>query len=150
MNRTTLWALPEKEGDKISGGRRRDKRYEIELDTRWKLIRRKKVLYDGVGHTVDLSSGGILIEADRPLPVGLNLEMSIAWPVLLHNVSPLQLVVSGKIVRSNGKMVAVRMIQHEFRTLGTGSETGSGRVPEVRTPLAFLGAAPAAMHCKSN
>jgi c-di-GMP-binding flagellar brake protein YcgR len=147
MNRTMHWALPEQELDQISGGRRRDKRYEIELDTQWKLIRRRKVLDSGSGRTVDLSSGGILIEADRPLPVGLNLEISIAWPVLLHNVAPLQLVVAGKIVRSKGKLVAVRMVQHEFRTVGAPGKQGAALPAEARTPLAFVTVAQHALSC---
>src|SRR6516162_9237728 len=84
----------------IRGDRRSDRRYEIALDVRWKLIRRRRVLDAGVGATLDLSSGGILFEAERALPTTGNVELSIAWPVLLHNVSPMQLFVTGKIVRA--------------------------------------------------
>lgn len=72
--------------------------------------------------TVDLSSAGILFETDRQLPVGLNVELSISWPVLLHNVAPLQLVVMGRVVRAAGRHVAVRMDQHEFRTVAASAE----------------------------
>lgn len=112
----------DRELDVIAGDRRRDKRYETELDLRWKLIRRRRVLESGEGRTLDLSSGGILFDAGRPLPAGLNVELSIAWPVLLHAVAPLQLMVYGKIVRSDGRRTAVRMVQHEFRTAGTAME----------------------------
>jgi PilZ domain len=139
MNRTTDWELPGNEPDKISGDRRRDKRYEIALEARWKLIRRRKVLDTGTGRTIDLSSGGILIEAERPLPVGLNLELSITWPVMLHNMAPLQLVASGRIVRAKGRQAAIRMIQHEFRTLGVPSEHRAVLAAATRTPLAFMG-----------
>jgi len=108
--------------DQISGDRRQDKRYELELELRWKLIRRRRVLDSGEGRTVDLSSGGILFEPGRPLPVGLNVELSITWPVMLHNVAPLQLVVYGKTVRSGGRRTAIRMVQHEFRTAGAMAE----------------------------
>ncbi len=104
--------------EKIAGDRRTDRRYDIVMNVRWKLIRRKRVLEAGMGITVDLSSGGILFETDRQLPVGMNVELSIAWPVRLHNSAPLQLVVSGKVVRTVGQRTAIRMIQHEFRTAG--------------------------------
>ena len=142
MNRTTDWEVPNNEPDKISGDRRRDKRYEIDLEVKWKLIRRRKVLDTGTGRTMDISSGGLLLEAERPLPVGLNLELSITWPVMLHNVAPLQLVVSGRIVRARGKQVAVRMVQHEFRTLGVPAEHRSNVTSTLRTPLAFLSPEP--------
>lgn len=105
--------------DGIAGDRRSDRRYDLRLNLRWKLIRRRRILEIGTGSTVDFSSGGVLFEAERPMPIGLNVELSIAWPVLLHNVAQLQLVVSGRIVRSEGRRTAIQMTQHEFRTAGT-------------------------------
>jgi hypothetical protein len=107
---------------RIAGDRRQDKRYALQLDCRWKLIRRRRVLDSGTGNTIDLSSGGLQFDAGRHLPEGLNVELSINWPVLLHNVAPLQLVVSGRIVRARGRMIAVRSIQHEFRTVGVPAD----------------------------
>ena len=105
-------------GDKIGGERRSDRRYDLTLNVHWKLIRRRRVLDTGTGKTVDVSSGGLLFETDRQLPAGMNIELSISWPVLLHNVAPLQLVVAGRVVRTTGQRVGVRMTQHEFRTVG--------------------------------
>ena len=110
------------EGQKIGGERRADRRYDIALNVRWKLIRRRRVLDSGTGVTVDVSSGGLMFQTDRELPSGLNVELSIAWPVLLHNVAPLQLVVAGRVVRTVGQRVGVRMTQHEFRTVGVPVE----------------------------
>src|SRR5581483_11621175 len=104
--------------DRIRGDRRDDRRYNLNLDLRWKLVRRRKVLESGNGRTLDLSSSGLFFEAGRPLPVGLNVELSIAWPALLHNIAPMQLVVSGRIVRTHGSRTAIVMVQHEFRTAG--------------------------------
>jgi hypothetical protein len=104
--------------DRIRSDRRDDRRYRLELDVKWKLVRRRKVLEAGSGRTLDLSSSGLLFDGGRPLPVGLNVEVSIAWPALLHNIAPMQLIVSGRIVRSDGSRTAVQMVQHEFRTAG--------------------------------
>jgi len=129
--------------DKISGDRRSDRRYDIALDLRWKVIRRRRVLDTGTGTTLDLSSGGILFETDRQLPTGLNVELSISWPVLLHNVAPLQLVVTGRIVRASGRRTAIRMMQHEFRTakapverasLGSPRASASPMIANPRNP----------------
>lgn len=105
------------EGEKIGGERRTDRRYDLSLNVRWKLIRRRRVLDSGTGITIDVSSGGLLLETDRELPSGLNIELSISWPVLLHNVAPLQLVVAGRVVRTTGQRIGIRMTQHEFRTM---------------------------------
>jgi hypothetical protein len=127
------WTEQKRPSDGIHGDRRYDRRYEIVLDVRWKLVRRRKVLDSGTGVTVDISSGGILFEAGRQLPVGLNVEMSIAWPALLHNVAPMQLVVVGRIVRTQGSRTAIHMSQHEFRTAGTAATENRG-MTSMRTP----------------
>ena len=116
------WEKRSSESDAIAGDRRQDRRYEIQLDVKWKLIRRRRVLDTGTGQTIDMSSGGILFDAGRHLPEGLNVELSITWPVLLHNVAPMQLLASGRIVRSTGRKVAIQTLQHEFRTAGVTVE----------------------------
>jgi len=131
------------ETERIGGDRRFDRRYQLQLEVRWKLIRRKKVQDSGAGRTIDLSSGGVLFDAKRPLPVGLNVELSISWPVLLHNVAPMQLVASGRIVRSIGAQVAIHITQHEFRTVGNPHDhrqmSAAARTPGVLLNPGFSG-----------
>src|ERR1035438_8776684 len=122
MESTEYCVIPAPKIDAINGDRRHDRRYHLQLELKWKLIRRRRVLDSGTGYTLDVSSGGVLFDAGRHLPEGLNAELSIVWPVLLHNVAPLQLVAAGKIVRGNGHQVAIQTVQHEFRTLGTSDE----------------------------
>jgi hypothetical protein len=121
----------------LNGERRADRRYDIALELRWKLIRRRRVIDTGVGRTIDLSSGGILFETGRELPVGLNVELSIQWPVRLHNVAPLQLIVSGKIVRAGGGWAAIRTVQHEFRTMGVSQENRPTLAAAARAQAVF-------------
>jgi len=75
------------------------------------------------------------------LPEGLNVELSVNWPVLLHSVAPLQLVVSGRIVRARGRMIALRTVQHEFRTLGVASEQRSAAPGNSQSPAILAGPA---------
>jgi len=138
------WERESASADSIAGDRRRDRRYQLQLDLKWKLIRRRRVLDNGTGQTVDLSSGGILFDAGRHLPEGLNVELSVTWPVLLHNVAPMQLVIAGRIKRSNGRLVAVETVQHEFRTAGGSAESRNAaltsRPPAILTSPAVFGA----------
>jgi hypothetical protein len=127
MESTRIMSNDRADGEVIPGDRRSDRRYRIDLELRWKLIHRRKVQDSGVGRTIDLSSGGILFEANREMPVGLNVELSVAWPVLLHQVAALQLVVSGRIVRTDGQQVALRMTQHEFRTIAGAADHREGK-----------------------
>ena len=139
------WERQTADSDNISGDRRRDRRYQLQLDLKWKLIRRRRVLDTGTGHTVDLSSGGVLFDAGRSLPEGLNMELAVSWPVLLHNIAPMQLVVYGRIKRCSGRLIALQTIQHEFRTTGStpdqrGSSPAPSRPPTLLSSRALLGA----------
>ena len=134
------WAEEVNESEGIAGDRRFDRRYQIQLELRWKLIRRRKVQNAGAGRTIDLSSGGVLFDAGRLLPVGLNVELSISWPVLLHDIAPMQLVVSGRIVRSVGAYSAVQITQHEFRTVGIPADHRQLLATAARTPALIMNA----------
>jgi hypothetical protein len=106
--------------------RREDRRYPIALDLRWKIVRRRKVMDSGKGATVDLSGGGILFHAGRELPVGEDVEISISWPALLHNIAPMLWVVSGRIVRCAGERTAIRIGHREFQTAGMPAQIPAG------------------------
>jgi hypothetical protein len=61
---------PSAQWNQIPGERRFNRRYPITLDVQWTVIWRRKIVDKGTGATVDLSSGGILFCAGKPLPEG--------------------------------------------------------------------------------
>jgi len=88
----------------------------------------------GTGRTVDLSSIEVRFQTDREWTIGENLDLSIHWPAMLYGVTPLQLMVAGRIIRSAGVDAAVQIIRYEFRTRTLhlrGEEQGS----EQRSPV---------------
>lgn len=105
--------------DLIHGDRRRDRRYTMSMDLRYKVTRGKQVLQMGTGRTLDISSGGVAFTADQPLPIGAMAELWVNWPVPL-NGQPLRLVVQGRIVRNGrrGTGTAVQSVRREFRMAG--------------------------------
>ena len=92
-----------------SGNRRQDRRYDLTLKLSWQLIHRRRPFDSGSGTSIDLSSKGILFDAGRLLPSGLNIELRIAWPV-----ESISLIVYGRIVRTSGLCAAVVMVRREF------------------------------------
>lgn len=117
----------------FSTERRRKRRYPLALNLRWKL-RSVAETGTGTGTTIDLSSGGILFRPDKALPEGHQVDISISWPVLLENFPALQLAVSGVITRTTENGSAVRILNHEFRTMARAS----GESPEERRRLALV------------
>jgi len=87
------------------------------LEVRYVVLDRCAPAQTGSGRTIDLSSSGLSLTADRPLLTGQKLEVSIDWPVLLGGGVQLQLIMSGTVVRTNGLATAL-----QCKSSGTGSE----------------------------
>jgi len=71
--------------------------------------------------TQDLGRKGIRFLAYDPPPRETELELRIEWPFLLQNVCPLELLVSGRVLRSDNRGTVVRITRYEFRTSGPRS-----------------------------
>ena len=104
----------------IHGDRRADRRYLFEMALRFRYQNRGET-FAGTGTTVDLSGGGIRFLTETPPPPGIDIEVRVTWPFLLQNVCPMELVVHGKMVRSDPECCVVTMQRHEFRTCGARS-----------------------------
>ena len=96
--------------------RRSSDRFPIEREVRYRAMTRKGPEELGVGKTLNMSSKGLFFEASQNLLPGRRIEVSVNWPAQLNNECPLKLVVKGKIVRAEGNLAAVEILQTEFRT----------------------------------
>ena len=112
---------------------RAHQRYPITFELDYKLLKRGHIERHGTGHTLNIGSGGVLLETDPPLPVGHSLELVIHWPFLLEGVCPLKLWMRGRIVRSDGQGIAIKINHHEFRTAGARVEKNKQSEVRVRS-----------------
>jgi hypothetical protein len=96
--------------------RRSKARYPVKLTVRYRTVGRHQTV-NGVGHTLNMSSGGLLVSAQQEVSAGLRLEVNVEWPLLLDGAVPLQLVAHGKVVRCGGSMFAISFAQYQFRTM---------------------------------
>jgi hypothetical protein len=95
--------------------RRLARRYPIEAAVEYRLMARGAVIGTGRGKTVDISSRGILFEAERTLPPQRIIQLSIDWPVSRDAGGTMELYVAGRTVRRRGRRTALAMERHEFR-----------------------------------
>jgi hypothetical protein len=100
--------------------RRLHRRYPIVLELQYRATRGRAERL-GSGTTLDVSSCGVLFRAADSLAVGSYVELALNWPFLLDGLHPLTLVMRGRVVRSDGKGVAVRTRDHELRLAGAPS-----------------------------
>jgi hypothetical protein len=113
--------------------RRSHQRYPISLKVDYRLLRRGHV--DGIGsaRTIDMASGGVLLDTKATLTPGTSIELFINWPMLLEGVCPLRLVMWGRITRSDSRGVAIQTKQHEFRTAGIRTSKNGPPDSQVRS-----------------
>ncbi|HTT62830.1 MAG TPA: PilZ domain-containing protein [Bryobacteraceae bacterium] len=97
--------------------RRAKKRFVMEREIRYRVLEQDKIIAVGSGKTINLSSGGVAFVTENELPPGAFIELSIAWPALLENRCPLQLIGFGRVLRSARGTTACTLEQYEFRTL---------------------------------
>lgn len=104
--------------------RRSNHRYPVNVAVEYKVVLRNRMVRSGVGRTVNMSSGGILLDSASCLPSGLRIELSMAWPALLNDVAALKLNVVGKTIRTQGNLTALIIRRYEFRTRGKQATDG--------------------------
>jgi PilZ domain len=96
--------------------RRSNPRYPIHLDFDFRLLPDERPVLTGRGRVVNLSSSGVLFECDSDLPLGMWIELSIDWPVMLNNEVRLKLQGKGRVVRVKGNRIAVTIERYDFLT----------------------------------
>jgi hypothetical protein len=77
----------------------------------------RKVEIAGAGFTVNVSSSGLLLTCQHEIKPGARMEVQVDWPSLLESTIPLQLVTSGRVIRSEGMAFAVEFARYQFRTM---------------------------------
>ncbi|MBZ5575014.1 MAG: hypothetical protein LAP40_00475 [Acidobacteriia bacterium] len=107
--------------DLIPGDRRIYRRYECQLDLRFEHQDRAGAITVGHGVTADLSTGALRFFPDQTLPPGSQTEARVAWPFLLQNVCPLELVLKGTVSAVTGRGTILAIRSYEFRTCGARS-----------------------------
>jgi c-di-GMP-binding flagellar brake protein YcgR len=103
----------------LSSDRRSSVRVPVNLEVRYSVAGRRGPVENRSGQTIDVSSSGLSFTADRPLPIGQKLDLSIDWPFQLDG-DQLQLVASGVVVRTTGVVTALRIERYELRTRRAG------------------------------
>jgi hypothetical protein len=103
--------------DKIAEDRRTNRRYSIHLPVQYRVSQRGMMSRSGSGTTRDISTNGISFRCRKPLPVGSHVELTVDWPARYGDVYPIDLHLTGFIVRSDAGRAAVRITSRRFRIL---------------------------------
>jgi hypothetical protein len=113
----------------IGSERRTNVRFPITLSLRYWSPRPMETAH-GNGKSVNLSSNGVLFVSEHEFVEGDRLELALDWPATLAGAVPLQLFLVGKVVRADGRQIAVAIHHHEFRT--ARRQTSDDPSPQVK------------------
>jgi len=70
----------------------------------------------GSGRTIDMSSGGISFSSESSLRVNTQITVVLSWPVPLEGGVPVNLRVTGRVVRQEGTKAALQIKTLSFST----------------------------------
>ena len=112
--------------------RRSRVRYPISLNVSYRCWRPDIA---GLGSTINISSSGLLFRADCPPPVHSTLDLTLEWPALLNEQTPLQLRLSGRVIRTSNAEVVVRIQRYGFHTRRLLAVTHSMQTVDARPRL---------------
>ena len=97
----------------IGGDRRREQRYETDLPLRYMVAQSGLISKGGIGTSIDLSSSGIKFFAGEVLQTGVSVEITLDWPCAGDR--KMELVISGRVVRSDSHSTSLGYTRREFR-----------------------------------
>src|SRR5215469_2930188 len=83
--------------------RRANRRYPVALGLQYKLIVKGRIQRIGFGRTINISSRGVLFESEEAMPTRGRMELVLNWPVPLQGVCALNLIMRGRILRTQVK-----------------------------------------------
>lgn len=112
----------------LSPDRRINVRFDLQLDATYTILQHNRVFATGSGKTLDMSSGGLLLKTEGPVPCTSHVRISVAWPARLQNGMPLKLFLQGYVLRSESNYAAIRIRRYEFRTRPASSLVPDSRV----------------------
>ena len=68
---------------------------------------------------MNISSSGVYFTTQNGLSIGMPVELSVNWPLLLGGSCPMKLMVRGLVVRTSEEGTALVIDHYEFRTQGS-------------------------------
>jgi hypothetical protein len=89
--------------------------YPVSLPVRYQSRGKRRAVAAGTGLTVAIGRRTAILIAQRPLPVGSQLELFIDWPAKLMERTPLQLYVRGTVRGSEGRSTLVAVKSFVFK-----------------------------------
>jgi hypothetical protein len=112
---------PKGEQPQLSGRDRHAKqRFPIDQPVYYKLLYGENIGHVGEGRTVSMSANEVSFTVVSTLPSGIPVELTVAWPALLHGSVAMKLMLYGIVMHTEQSVATLKITRHEFRTQRLG------------------------------
>src|ERR1700680_4372224 len=95
--------------------RRASDRLPLIRNVRYKVLGEESPGLVGSGKTRNMSGNGVLFTTKSALPAGAFLELVVSWPPRVNGL-PMELVLLGRLVRTEETQAAISILRYYFRT----------------------------------
>ena len=95
--------------------RRTHRRYDLKIPLRYRAINGPLPAPWKPGRMLNMSAGGLLVEASEHLPEGARLELAMDWTGLYHGRQAMRLFLLATVTRSGARRAGLRILSHRFR-----------------------------------
>ena len=95
--------------------------YPIQAEVEYVLRRGRRVIETGRGQTIKLSGNEVVLEAARPLPSGMAIQVTVAWPGPLGKSGELRIRIAGRTGESQGNRAVVHIDHYDFEARSAAS-----------------------------
>ncbi len=101
--------------ERMAFERRTTRRYDLHLPVHFRVSQKGAVARWGTGTTREMSTTGLSFRTRKPLPIGAHVEVIVDWPAKYADEQPIDLQLTGFIVRSDSSRTAVKVTSRRFR-----------------------------------
>jgi hypothetical protein len=107
------------------------RQFPLELEITYRCLRGSRAEGSGTGKTREISSLEIRFTTESPLRARQRIEIAMNWPAKLNENCHIKLVMSGRVVRSDGDTATATIERYEFRTRGRSLGEQRGAPPST-------------------
>ena len=94
----------------------RDVPYPVQAEVEYRLKQGRRVVEVGRSRTVSLSASQVVLDSERRLTPGMEIDLILTWPGPLGTLGRLVLRVHGRTLAGAGKRTKVQIDRYGFKT----------------------------------
>ena len=116
----------------------RDALYPVQAEVEYRLKQGRRVVEVGRSRTVSLSGNQVVLDSERHLTPGMEIDLILTWPGPLGTLGRLVLRIQGRTLAGAGKRTRIQIERYTFATRSEPASAPPSRKFPKTVPTAHL------------